>query len=98
GGGVPAGGCERGARPPAIGPNPRLGGSRHNGRGRRYKRHMRLARFVPLFFLVAGIVLIPWTIWLTFNLPMHHESDNWRTVWAGFDIAEAAALTATAVL
>jgi hypothetical protein len=59
---------------------------------------MRLARFVPLFFLVAGVVLIPWTIWLTFNLPMHHESDNWRTVWAGFDIAEAAALIATAVL
>jgi hypothetical protein len=28
---------------------------------------------------------------------MHHESDNWRTVWAGFDIAQAAALIATAI-
>ena len=59
---------------------------------------MRFARYVPLFFLVAGVVLIPWTIWLTMSLPMHHESDNWRTVWAGFDIAEALALIATAVL
>jgi hypothetical protein len=58
---------------------------------------MRFGRFVPVFFLLAGLVLIPWTIWLTFNLPAHHESDNWRTVWSGFDIAEATALIATAV-
>ena len=58
---------------------------------------MRFARYVPVFFLVAGLVLIPWTIWLSLTLPMHHESDNWRTVWAGFDIAEALALIATAL-
>ena len=58
---------------------------------------MRLARYLPLFFLLAGVVLIPWTIWLTFSLPAHHESENWQTVWAGFDLAEAAALIATAV-
>jgi ABC-type spermidine/putrescine transport system permease subunit II len=58
---------------------------------------MRLGRYLPLFFLVAGFVLIPWTIWLTLSLPMHHESDNWRTVWTGFDIAEAGALMATAI-
>jgi hypothetical protein len=58
---------------------------------------MRFSRFVPPFFLLAGIVLIPWTIWLTFSLPSHHETQNWQTVWAGFDLAEAAALIATAV-
>jgi hypothetical protein len=58
---------------------------------------MRFSRYVPLFFLLAGLVLVPWTIWLTFSLPSHHESENWRTVWSGFDIAEAAALIATAV-
>ena len=49
------------------------------------------------FFALAGLVLIPWTIWLTFTLPAHHETENWRTVWAGFDLAEAAALVAVAV-
>jgi hypothetical protein len=58
---------------------------------------MKIARYVPAFFLLAGIVLIPWTIWLTFSLPMRHESDNWRTVWTGFDAAEATMLIATAV-
>jgi hypothetical protein len=59
---------------------------------------MRLARYIPLFFLLAGLILIPWTIWLTFSLPAHHESENWQTVWAGFNTAEAAALIATSVL
>jgi hypothetical protein len=59
---------------------------------------MRFARYLPMFFLVAGIVLIPWTIYLTFSLPAHHETQNWQTVWAGFDAAEASALIATAIL
>ena len=54
-------------------------------------------RLIAPFFALAGLVLVPWTIWLTFSLPAHHESDNWRTVWAGFDLALAAALLATAV-
>jgi len=58
---------------------------------------MRLRRLIAPFFALAGIALIPWTIWLSSNLPSHHESANWRTVWAGFDLAEAAALIATAV-
>jgi len=58
---------------------------------------MTRLRLVAPFFLVAGLVLIPWTIWLTLSLPAHHESENWKTVWAGFDIAEAAALITTAM-
>ena len=58
---------------------------------------MRVSRFIPPFFMLAGVVLIPWTIWLTFSLPSHHETENWQTVWAGFDFAEAAALIATAI-
>ena len=58
---------------------------------------MRPRRLIAPFFGLAGLVLVPWTIWLTFSLPAHHESDNWRTVWAGFDLALAAALLATAV-
>jgi len=58
---------------------------------------MKWQRFVPAFFLCAGLALIPWTVWLTLSLPAHHESENWRTVWAGFDAAEAAALIGTAL-
>jgi len=56
-----------------------------------------LRRLIAPFFALAGLVLIPWTVWLTFSLPAHHESDNWQTVWAGFDIALAVALLATAI-
>jgi hypothetical protein len=58
---------------------------------------MSVHRLIVPFFAIAGLVLVPWTVWLTFSLPMHHESDNWRTVWAGFDIALAGALLATAI-
>jgi hypothetical protein len=57
---------------------------------------VKLRRTIAPFFLLAGLVLIPWTIWLTFSLPPRHETENWKTVWAGFDLAEAAALIGTA--
>jgi hypothetical protein len=56
-----------------------------------------LPRLIAPFFALAGLVLIPWTVWLTLSLPAHHETENWRTVWAGFDTALAASLLATAV-
>jgi hypothetical protein len=58
---------------------------------------VKLRYLIAPFFALAGLVLVPWTVWLTFSLPAHHESDNWRTVWAGFDIAEAGALLATGI-
>src|SRR2546428_7008860 len=58
---------------------------------------MRPRMLVVPFFALAGLVLIPWTIWLTFSLPAHHEAENWKTVGAGFDLAEATALVAVAV-
>jgi len=58
---------------------------------------MRPRNLIVPFFALAGLVLIPWTVWLTFSLPSHHETADWRTVWAGFDIAEATALIAVAV-
>jgi hypothetical protein len=54
-------------------------------------------RLIAPFFGVAGLALIPWTVWLTMSLPAHHETENWKTVWAGFDVALAIALIATAV-
>ena len=56
-----------------------------------------LNRVIAPFFALAGLALVPWTVWLTLNLPARHETDNWQTVWAGFDIGLALALLATAV-
>ena len=56
-----------------------------------------LNRLIAPFFALAGLALVPWTVWLTLNLPARHETDNWQTVWAGFDIGLAVALLATAV-
>jgi hypothetical protein len=49
------------------------------------------------FFGLAGLVLVPWTVFLTFSLPGRHETADWRTVWAGFDLAEALALIGVAL-
>jgi hypothetical protein len=58
---------------------------------------MSARSLIAPFFAVAALVLVPWTVWLTFSLPAHHESDNWRTVWTGFDLALATALLTTAI-
>jgi hypothetical protein len=58
---------------------------------------VEVRRLIAPFFAVACLALLPWTLWLTFSLPAHHETGNWRTVWAGFDIALAASLGATAL-
>ena len=58
---------------------------------------MRYRKLIAPFFGLAGLVLVPWTVFLTFSLPGRHETADWRTVWAGFDAAEAAALIGVAV-
>lgn len=59
---------------------------------------MHIRRLVAPFFLVAGLALVPWTVWLTQRLPSHHTDEHWRALWVGFDLALAAALIWSAVL
>lgn len=60
-------------------------------------REIAFRRAVAVFFAVAGLALLPWTIWLTQQLPSHHTDEHWRALWVGFDLALAAALIGTAV-
>jgi len=53
-------------------------------------------RFAALVFGVAGIALLPWTIWLSASLPPRHESAHWDLAWSGFDSALALLFLATA--
>jgi hypothetical protein len=42
------------------------------------------------------VLLVPWTLWLTFSLPSRHLTERYDLAWVGFDIALAAAFAATA--
>ena len=43
------------------------------------------------------MLLVPWTLWLTFTLPTRHLTHNYRLAWVGFDIFLAIAFGATAI-
>src|ERR671939_1600742 len=54
-------------------------------------------RWLGYAFAVCSFVLLPWTIYLYQSLPARATADNWDVAWAGFDIAIAATLLATAM-
>jgi hypothetical protein len=59
---------------------------------------LRGARRLLVFVLAAiALALIPWTAYLSATLPGVHVAHHWDVAWAGFDVFEAAALTATLV-
>ena len=54
-------------------------------------------RWAALFLGGTALVLVPWTLYLSYTLPAHHVSNHWSVAWSGFDIGLAASLVATAV-
>lgn len=58
-------------------------------------------RLVPRWFAATlgatAILLVPWTLWLTFTLPTRHVTHHYDVAWVGFDIALACAFGATAI-
>lgn len=58
-------------------------------------------RVVPIWApaVLAGctVALVPWTALLLYELPDTQVAHHWNLAWAGFDVAIAAALTATAI-
>ena len=55
---------------------------------------------LPVLFLGAALVLVPWLGWLAISLPCRYLSRHWGIAWAGFDagLAIALALTGLGVL
>lgn len=53
-------------------------------------------RWVAPFFLVVGVGLVLWTIWIAYDLPRRHVARHWDVAWAGFDVMMAALLLVTA--
>jgi hypothetical protein len=50
---------------------------------------------LPLLFLGAMLVLVPWSGWLVISLPCRYLSRHWGIAWAGFDAGLAVALGLT---
>jgi hypothetical protein len=57
----------------------------------------RPAPWVVPLFAVAGIVLVPWILFLVSSLPSTHASAHWDIAWAGFDLALALLLFGVAL-
>jgi hypothetical protein len=56
----------------------------------------RPARWVVPLFSLAGIVLVPWILFLIRSLPSTHAAAHWDIAWAGFDVALALLLLGVA--
>jgi hypothetical protein len=54
-------------------------------------------RWTVPFLVALAIGLVVWTLYLTYVLPAHHVTDEWRLAWAGFDLALAGAIGCTAL-
>ena len=59
--------------------------------------HVRLRRSrgrLLALLVGAAVVLPPWIVYLAVSLPDEHDSEQWKLVWVGFDIALLACLVA----
>jgi hypothetical protein len=56
----------------------------------------RIRRLAIVLFGVAGVALLPWTVWLSSSLPPHHLTENWDLAWSGFDSVLALSFLLTA--
>ena len=57
----------------------------------------RVPRRLAATLGLIAVLLVPWTLWLTFTLPTRHVTHNYRLAWVGFDLWLALAFAATAV-
>ncbi|MCL1871252.1 MAG: hypothetical protein FWF90_12665 [Promicromonosporaceae bacterium] len=55
-------------------------------------------RWARTLFLVCGIALVPWMVFLATQLPETAQARHWAAAWIGLDTLEAIGLITTAVL
>lgn len=52
-------------------------------------------RWVAALFVLGAVLLVPWIIYLGFELPEQNVSRHWDLTWVGFDVALLLALART---
>jgi len=55
-----------------------------------------LPRWMTRLLGLVAIVLVPWTLYLTFVLPSRHVTFHYDLAWVGFDLALTASFAVTA--
>jgi hypothetical protein len=55
-----------------------------------------LPHWVVVLLGLVAVLLVPWTLYLTFTLPSRHLTLHYDLGWVGFDIALAVSFAATA--
>ncbi|GAA1892757.1 hypothetical protein [Streptantibioticus ferralitis] len=56
-----------------------------------------LPRWVAPLYIVLGLVLLPWIVYLSQTLPQRQLSPHYRTAWVGFDVLLLGQLARTGV-
>lgn len=57
-----------------------------------------IPRWVAVAYLCLAILLLPWTIYLGYQLPVRHLSEHWDISWVGLDTALVCTLALTGFL
>ena len=52
---------------------------------------------VATLLVVAGLLLVPWLLYMSTTLPTSTRAHNWSLMWTGIDTAEAVGLIVTGV-
>ena len=56
----------------------------------------RRSRRAALAYMVMGVALVPWTVYLAITLPKREIDTHYRAAWVGFDILLVVAIVFTA--
>ena len=67
------------------------------GAGRRGepRRAAAIPTWIGPAYILMGLILIPWIIYLSFSLPAHETAQHYRAAWIGFDGLEFGQLIRT---
>jgi hypothetical protein len=61
-------------------------------------RHRTVRARLGLAFAAAGLVMVPWAVYLARSVPTSATDPHWALAWVGLDSCEAVALFATGLL
>lgn len=59
---------------------------------------LNIPSWAAVLYICASVVLMPWTIYLGYALPVSHITVHWDVIWIGLDIAIIGAMLSTAAL
>lgn len=61
-------------------------------------KRLRLPRRPMQIFAIIAIFLVPWSLWLSYSLPIDHTDHRWNLVWSIFDVGMLGSMAMTAYL